>query len=84
LALGIGVTSAIYAAFDVWLLRPLPLPEPDQLVRVWKANETGGSTFLSAQDFESWGGATEAVELAGHTRTSMNFLMGGEAEHVRR
>jgi predicted permease len=34
LGLGIGATTAVYSAFDAAMLRPLPFPEPQQLVRV--------------------------------------------------
>ena len=36
IALGIGVTVAIFAALDAVLLRPLPFPEPDRLVSIWE------------------------------------------------
>ena len=34
MALGIGATTAIYSVIDATLLRPLPFPDPDQLVRI--------------------------------------------------
>ncbi len=43
LAIGIGVTTAIMAAVDVVLVRPLPYPEPDRLVALWESNPEYGS-----------------------------------------
>ncbi len=35
LALGIGATSAMFTLIDAVLLKPLPYPEPDQLIRLY-------------------------------------------------
>ena len=35
LALGIGANTAVFSAFDSLVLRPLPFPSPDQLVRIY-------------------------------------------------
>src|SRR5690242_13880642 len=44
LALGIGATSAIFSVLHSIVLRPLPFPNPEQLVSVEEVNQKDGRT----------------------------------------
>lgn len=86
LAIGIGGTTAIFGAVNAVLLRPLPYPGPDQLMRVYKTplkepERIGGA--VSPPDFTDWRHDNSAfIELAAYDNDSFALTGNGAAEQI--
>lgn len=64
LALGIGANTAIFSVVDAMLLRPLPYPEPDRLVRIWESSLKLDSprNVVNPRNFLDWRDQSHSFE----------------------
>jgi predicted permease len=67
LALGIGANTAIFSVVRGVLLRPLPFPAAEQVVRVWYTTPAAGEarSQLSEPDYLDWRAATRSFASLG-------------------
>jgi putative ABC transport system permease protein len=74
LALGMGVSTALFSVIDAALLRPLPYPNPEQLVTLDVEESRPGSEpsryAPSVADIRAWRALTAVVSHAGMGRVS--------------
>jgi putative ABC transport system permease protein len=82
LALGIGGTAAIFSVVNAVVLKPLPVREPQQLVRIWETFRQW-HTDATAGNVEAWRTRSRSLEtVAGQLDTGFNLADDGGVERV--
>jgi predicted permease len=81
LALSIGANSAIFSVIDGVLLRPLPYPDADRIVRVFFHSATYAKFPLNPFDFRDFRARNRSFDsLAGFTRGDLQLSGAGRPE----
>src|SRR5688572_13762847 len=84
LALGIGSSSAIFSVVNGVLLRPLPYPEPDALVRVHEIVPQYGRFSVAPANFLDWRKQSTSFErIAAYGGTSGTLTWSDGPERVQ-
>jgi predicted permease len=85
LALGIGTNTAIFSIVDQLLLRPLPYPDGNQLVRIHETNSARGSrSDVSPANWLDWRRQSHTFEsLAAWDPAAATLTGAGEAERLQ-
>jgi predicted permease len=84
LALGIGANTALFSVVNGVLLRPLPYPQPDQLLVFSEKTSNFDSSSISYPNFLDWQRGTSAFSsLAAYRSDDFSITGSGEAERVR-
>jgi len=85
LALGIGATTAIFSVVNAVLLRPLPFPQPERIVRLWEKRQPDDGLRVAVRylNFQDWRRQNQAFShLAAYREDGFNLQAGAETQRV--
>jgi predicted permease len=83
LALGIGANSAIFSVIDTLLLRPLPVPNPQQLRNLFLQMPERPQPFLSYPMFQALEGRNQTfTSLATWSNHRFQMISGDDVIHI--
>jgi predicted permease len=82
MAIGIGANTAMFSLMDAVLLKPLPYPEPERMVRVWEAPTPTSRNGISTLNFVDWKRLSTSFEALSAVR-GLNVALTGNGEPAR-
>src|SRR5580658_336716 len=86
LALGVGANTAIFSICSAALIRPLPYPHPERLVKASVYDLKSGDVYgeTSYPDFMDWSEQSHSFDyLAAYEPKTFNLSKTAEPEHVK-
>jgi predicted permease len=78
LALGIGANTAMFSLVDAVLLKPLPFPDPERIVRLYEAPTPTGRNGISTLNFIDWKRRSTVFEALSAERLLRAALQRGD------
>ena len=83
LAIGIGANTAMFSLLDAVLMKPLPFPEPERMVRVWEAPTETTQNPVNTMDFVDWKRLSRSFQALSAERITRAALTGdGEPKRI--
>lgn len=83
MAVAIGANTAMFSFVDGVLLRPLPYPESDRIVRVLERHPTGGLNGVSTLNYLDWNQNTVFESMAAEAGWRATLAADGEPVWLR-
>jgi putative ABC transport system permease protein len=77
-ALGVGANTAAFTVADFVLIRPLPFPQPDRLVKIWERTPGYSRMEASPANYRDIKALTTSVAGMAAYSTSAGNLVGGD------
>ncbi len=90
-ALGVGATTSAFTLADHVLVRPLPYPHPEQLVKIWEGTlnrdanlrSLSGTNDVSPGNYLAWKRLSSSfANMGAYTFTSSNLIGTGDPERL--
>jgi predicted permease len=83
IALGVGANTAAFSVADFVLLRPLPYPESDRLVKLWEGVPGYSQIEVSPANYRDWKSASTAFEsLGAYNPIELNLVGEGDPDRL--
>ena len=84
LALGIGLSTAIYSVVNAVLLRPLAYAHPERMVWLSTRAKDSSRDIMNSIDFAVWQSqATSLEHMIAYDNVDATLVVGGEASRLR-
>jgi predicted permease len=81
--IGIGANVAVFTLTNFVLLRPLPFPEPERLMRVWEKHPGYSRMELSPANYRDLKASSNSfTTLAAYNYNSMSLIGQGEPQRI--
>ncbi len=80
LALGIGANTAIFSVVNAVLLNPLPYPQPDRIVALFRNTPNFRTGSISYPDFDDWRRENQSFSSAAAYREMGGVTLSGSGE----
>jgi putative ABC transport system permease protein len=82
-ALGIGANTAVFSVTDQVLVRPLPYPDSQRLVKLWQSEMDYSRIELSPANYRDWRRMSTSFDvMAAWSENSMNLVGRGEPQRI--